>query len=280
VEEFSTSQVETYVRCPLQELIRFHYKVPWKEPRSDAFAVSVREGILEFLRALKKEKTYRTDLALSGMKRSLETSGLRARRAAETAAQATLVVKDFIDKQWRKSNQVVAVNHPYRFQLETDLAITGTMDAIIIKNDRNPKKRVIELLHLSTLSRLPSLMEQANSISVLLNRYVLADVVISSKRRNTPVKSWWYCCANSTSLDGTPDAPTMQRARGWIRSILECIQHDLRYPRFSSCKTCNYRPVCDPRLLSKAWKVIPEKTRYDLEARLNATTPVRPDLSC
>jgi hypothetical protein len=252
----SEDELIEYSLCPFKHLYKYVYKVSAVGVDSvDLRLHAIRQTILWMYSEYSKGVALTLESVFSKLETELEqiasTVGIDKQLLSIQIALGRNTLKKWYDELPEYS--VLGILMPWKKEINTignQMIITGVVDLIRVKNDKDPTNRVIQAINLVTNRRyFPSEMEKTNAIDMVcvrLGMYTLGSQM--QKKYNRRVALIWACLYTdkSANVDITPEL--VKTSTGWLSAIALAINNRIYFPQYQKykCELCPYEPGCNP----------------------------------
>ncbi len=128
---FSYTQLETFLRCPLRYKYEYILKLPSPSSPASSFGDSIHKTLQSFYEEFLKDRSVRLDRLLEGYKKSWVPVGYASgsqesyyKRAGER------LLKRFFKKYHRKDLDIAALERPFKIKIAPTVNVVGKIDRV------------------------------------------------------------------------------------------------------------------------------------------------------
>jgi hypothetical protein len=146
-----------------------------------------------------------------------------------------------------------ATAHPYQYRVGQH-TLEGTVDALRVNQDK-----VVQIVSVGRRC-LTDTNRGANDIVGVLNRGVFAKDLQRELRTIGTVQSVLVTIPDAVTVVVNDSRRIRDRTQSYLGAILRGIEHKVFYPRYQSCSSCGYQPVCDTKWCTARAQSVPRKT--------------------
>ncbi|MDH7476465.1 MAG: UvrD-helicase domain-containing protein [Microgenomates group bacterium] len=242
---FSYSQLETFLACPLQYKYLYILKIPTSPSAATSFGTTIHNALKKFYQWFLKEGRRRTKKEkLNQLLNFFDDSWIPLGYASvdhqkRMKIEGKTMLTNFFKKFHHDEVQIIGLEKPFRLKIDRDIFISGYIDRIDLLKDK-----IIEIIDYKT-GRMPSKKELEQSLQ--LSIYALAGKDKNFIGRSVKeINLVFYFLQNQTKFSLKRSQQELTELKEKIISIVAEIRKSHFAPNVSlKCDFCPFRMICE-----------------------------------
>ena len=243
VSYLSYSQVETFIRCPLQYKYRYILRIPVPPSAALSFGDTVHRTLRAFYEKVKQGTKAAKELLLELYQNQWQSLGYKDKKYEEKMKKHGVeLLLEFFEKGFNPNVHVIALEQPFKIKITPTLSLGGKIDRIDKRTDGK-----LEIIDYKTGS---ALKKRDPKDDMQLSVYALAATekgLYGEKPEHVIVS--FYFLEGQEKISGARSKEQLGQVRQEIKTVAENISVSHFSPTPGKyCDFCEFRLICD------AWK--------------------------
>lgn len=237
---FSYTQLETYVRCPLQYKYHYVLKVPTPPTAAIAFGDSIHKALQNFYTEFVKDKSVDLKRLLELYKKSWLPVGYASpSHEARMKNEGEKILTSYFKKYHDKKINIAAIEKPFKIKINFDTYIVGKIDRVDALSGKN-----IEIVDYKT-GKKPEEGEIKKSLQLSIYAMAATDRGLYNRRLADVTLSFYYLQEpEKISFHRKPD--DIMETKGKIIDIVDRIRtNDFSPKPGPQCDFCPFKMICE-----------------------------------
>jgi len=240
-ENFSYSQLETYLRCPLQYKYQYLLKVPTLPQAATSFGTTIHQTLQQFYQEYKNGsaldekrliKIYQNQWIPLGY--SSKSHEIRMKKEGEK------ILLHFYKKFHNKNIKIIDLEKKFKIKISTGIAISGKIDRI-----DQLKNRQIEIVDYKT-GKIPEEKEIKKSLQLSIYALAAKEPLLYNKKLSEITLTFYYL-NEAKKISFKPKADQIEVVKNKLKEIiLEIKKTDKFLPHVGVwCDFCPFKIICE-----------------------------------
>lgn len=237
---FSYTQLETYVRCPLQYKYHYVLKIPTPPTAAIAFGDSIHKALQNFYLEFMGDKSVGLKRLLKIYQKTwLPVGYVSASHELRMKKEGEKILEGYFKKYHNKRLDIVAIEKPFKIKVTKDIYVVGKIDRV----DGLAKKN-IEIIDYKT-GKKPDEKELKKSLQLSIYAMAATDRGLYDKKLSEVVLSFYYLQEPiKTSFQKTPEELIDTKEK--IMDIVGKIRTNDYTPTPGRwCDFCPFKMICE-----------------------------------
>lgn len=185
--DFSYTQIDTYIRCPLHFKYQYILKIPTPITYPLAFGDSIHKTLQSFYHQFLKNKNINEDKLLEIYKKNWLPAGYSSSAFQELRKKSgETLLKNYFKTYHKKDLDIIAIEKPFKIKISSDIFIIGKIDRV--DNIGNEK---IEIIDYKT-GQMPKESELKKSLQLSIYALAATDYGLYNKKLDQVILTFYY----------------------------------------------------------------------------------------
>ena len=240
LNNFSYTQLESYVRCPLQYKYQYILKVPTSPTASLSFGDTIHRTLQYFYQEFARDKSVGLPKLLSIFKTAWTPIGYSSKDHEERMKkEGEKLLKIYIEKFHNKSLDILGLEKLFKIKIGKDIFITGKIDRIDKKPDGS-----IEIIDYKT-GKQPKESELKKSFQLSIYAIAATDPGLYNKKLSQ-VDLTFYYLQTPEKISFKRNSEDLANTKEEIFEIVSDIRKNDFTPRPGPwCDFCAFKMICE-----------------------------------
>jgi DNA helicase-2/ATP-dependent DNA helicase PcrA len=240
ISQLSYSQLETYMRCPLQYKYQYVLKIPTPSGNAASFGTTIHTVLQKFYEGFMKDRSY----GLSHLLNLLEThwdpvgygSQVHQKRMKEEGKN---LLTEFFNTYHHPDHEILNLEKLFKIKVDDGLYLTGKIDRVDTHAGGS-----IEIIDYKT-GKIPSEKELKKSLQLSIYALAATDGGLYKKELDKVDLTFYYLQGmEKVTMKRTPEE--LIEVKSTVGAIVSKIREGKFEPHVGPwCDFCNFRMICE-----------------------------------
>lgn len=237
---FSYTQLETFVRCPLQYKYHYILKIPTPPTAAIAFGDSIHKALQNFYQEFIQDKSIKLDRLLTLFKKNWLPVGYASPAHEDRMkAEGENILKNYFEKYHDKKLDILAIEKPFKIKVKQDIYIVGKIDRV-----DNLKGREVEIVDYKT-GKKPDDRELKKSLQLSIYAMAASDPGLYARKLSEISLTFYYLQEpTKTSFKKAPEE-IMETKEKIIDIVGRIRNNDFSPTPGPWCDFCPFKMICE-----------------------------------
>lgn len=237
---FSFSQLETFLTCPLQYKYHYVLKIPTTLSSATSFGKTIHKTLQIFYREYLHNKKIQFSKMMEIYSQNWIPIGYSSSRFQQRMKkEGENMLKNFYEISHKSTIVVIDLEKFFKLKIADDFLITGKIDRVDLKENGN-----IEIIDYKT-GKKPDEKELKNSLQLSIYALAAMSGGLYNKKINQIILTFYYLqSVEKVSVKRTEDE--VNRVKNQIKQIVKEIRISDFFPNVGPwCDFCQFRMICE-----------------------------------
>jgi len=238
---FSYSQLETYLRCPLQYKYQYLLNIPTPPQAATSFGTTIHQTLQQFYQVYQKNPAV-------DHKKLLEiyyqkwiplgySSSIHERRMKK---EGEAMLLKFYENFHTKDIKIIDLEKLFKLKIGPGIIISGKIDRVDLLNNNK-----IEIIDYKT-GKIPQEKEIKNSLQLSIYALAAKEPLLYNKRLSQ-IKLTFYFLDETKKISLEPKIDQINKVKEKIKEVVKKIKEDTVFPPQVGvwCDFCPFKMICE-----------------------------------
>jgi len=243
VSYLSYSQVETFIRCPLQYKYRYVLRIPVPLSAALSFGDTVHRTLRAFYEKVKQGTKATKELLVDIYHHEWQSLGYKDKKYEEKMKKHGVdLLLEFFEKGFDPHIHVISLEQPFKIKITPTLSLGGKIDRI----DKTSEGK-LEIIDYKTGSA-PKKRDPGQDIQLSVYALAATEKGLYGEKPEHVIVSFYFL-EGQEKISGARSKEQLGQVRQEIKQVAEDISTSMFVPTPGKyCDFCEFRLICD------AWK--------------------------
>ena len=238
---FSYSQLETYLRCPMQYKYKYLFNIPTPPQAANSFGTTIHQTLQQFYQTYQKNPNVdHKELIEIYYKKWIPSGYSSFFHEKQMKKEGKKILLNFYKNFHNKDIRILDLEKTFKLKIVPGIIITGKIDRVDLLDNNQ-----IEIIDYKT-GKTPQEKEIRNSLQLSIYALAAREPLLYNKRLNQ-IRLTFYFLDETKKISFKPEINQIKKVKEKIKETVKKIKEDNSFSPQPGvwCDFCSFKMICE-----------------------------------